>query len=146
MTGGDLSGLEEIGKDYESIAIAPVFELCNFGRLWFIAPQQEDSRKPAQTMSAKKEKVSKKKEIFQLNAPEAESVMLAGDFTDWENAARKMRKLKSGNWKTTVSLEEDKTIQYRFLVDGQWVDDPDCQNRIPNGFGGENCVRQVGEE
>lgn len=96
-------------------------------------------------MSAKKEKVSKIKQTFQLKAPEAENVMLAGDFTDWENAARKMRRLKSGNWKTTISLEEDKTVQYRFLVDGQWVDDPECQDRIPNGFGGENCLRQVGE-
>jgi 1,4-alpha-glucan branching enzyme len=88
---------------------------------------------------------SKVKETFQLKAPDAESVMLAGDFTDWENSAKKMRKLKSGAWKTTVSLDGKKMVQYRFLVDGQWVDDPECQDRIPNGFGGENCLRQTGE-
>lgn len=91
-----------------------------------------------------KSKSSKVKECFELIAPEAENVILAGDFTDWENSAKKMRKLKSGAWKTTVSFEESRMVQYRFLVDGQWVDDPECQDRVPNGFGGENCLRQTG--
>jgi hypothetical protein len=34
-------------------------------------------------------------------------------------------------------------LEYRYLVDGQWRDDPNCQTRVPNTFGGENCVRVV---
>ena len=30
--------------------------------------------------------------------------------------------------------------EYRLLVDGQWRDDPQCANRQPNQFGGQNCV------
>jgi hypothetical protein len=26
------------------------------------------------------------------------------------------------------------------LVDGEWRDDPQCPNRHPNQFGGQNCV------
>jgi hypothetical protein len=32
---------------------------------------------------------------------------------------------------------------YRFLVDGEWRDDPECALRTPNPFGGENMTRQV---
>ena len=33
--------------------------------------------------------------------------------------------------------------KYRFIVDGQWADDPKCDARKPNPFGGENCTRIV---
>jgi len=50
-----------------------------------------------------------------------------------------LRKLKNGEWKATLPLAEGKH-EYRYLVDGQWRDDPNCRTRIPNAFGGENCV------
>ena len=75
-------------------------------------------------------------------APEAQTVQLAGDFTGWELCPVSLKKLKSGLWKTTVALEAG-SYQYRFLVDGQWRDDPDCAARVPNPFGAENCVRQI---
>jgi len=64
------------------------------------------------------------KVTFSILAPEAQSVK---------------RKLKSGQWKATLSLTEGRH-EYRYLVDGQWRDDPNCRTRIPNAFGGENCV------
>ena len=75
-------------------------------------------------------------------APEAQAVQLAGDFTGWELSLVSLKKQKSGWWKTTVALEAG-SHQYRFLVDGQWRDDPDCTARVPNQFGTENCVRQI---
>ena len=82
------------------------------------------------------------KTIFSFMAPEAQTVQLAGDFTDWELAPVSLKKLKGGLWKTTVTLEPG-SHQYRFLVDGQWRDDPTCDARVPNPFGAENCVRQI---
>ncbi len=79
------------------------------------------------------------KMTFTLHAPDAQSVKLAGNFSSWEHEAKPMRRLKNGSWKATLSLEP-KTYEYRFLVDGQWVDDPECDARKPNPFGGENCV------
>jgi 1,4-alpha-glucan branching enzyme len=86
-----------------------------------------------------KEKVSKQKVTFSYTAPEAQSVLLAGDFTGWEQAPVTLKKDKSGVWKKTLSLPAGK-YAYRLLVDGQWRNDPQCQNREPNQFGGENCV------
>ncbi len=79
---------------------------------------------------------------FKLNAPRATKVELAGTFTDWKERAVELRKFKSGVWKKTVSLPSG-THEYRFIVDGQWQDDPECPTRVPNGLGTENCVKQI---
>ena len=87
-------------------------------------------------------RVAKKKVTFSLLEPNAASVQLAGDFSDWTKKPINLRKDENGMWKATVPLEPG-THQYRFLVDGQWYDDPACQNRVPNPFGAMNCVREV---
>jgi len=84
----------------------------------------------------------KKKETFVFAAPDAQSVVLAGDFTGWDANPKKMKKGKDGIWKVTVSLAPGR-YEYRFIVDGQWKDDPQCMERCPNAYGGENCVRVV---
>jgi 1,4-alpha-glucan branching enzyme len=86
-----------------------------------------------------KPKTLKQKVIFTYAAPEAQSVLLAGDFTGWQQAPLSLKKDKSGTWKKTVSLTPG-SYQYRLLVDGEWRDDPQCPKRQPNQFGGENCV------
>ena len=87
--------------------------------------------------------VSRKQRVaFNLSAPEARSVQLVGCFTDWEKSPVNLKRQKNGLWKTTVSLVPG-TYQYRFLVDGQWQDDPACTAREPNAFGSENCVLTV---
>ncbi len=86
-----------------------------------------------------KQITAKQKVTFSYNAPEAQSVLLAGDFTGWQQAPVSLKKDKAGVWKKTVSLPPGK-YEYRLLVDGQWRDDPQCTRRQPNQFGGENCV------
>jgi len=46
-------------------------------------------------------------------------------------------------WKVSVELPPG-VHHYRFLVGGEWRDDPECIVRVPNPFGGQNAVRQVG--
>lgn len=77
--------------------------------------------------------------MFSYMAPEAAKVELAGDFTGWKEAPVVLKKQKSGLWKTAVSLAPGR-YQYRFLVDGEWRDDPSCPLRQANEFGTENCV------
>jgi 1,4-alpha-glucan branching enzyme len=88
---------------------------------------------------------AKQKVTFSHVAPEAQSVLIAGDFTGWEEAPLALKKQKGGVWKKTVTLLPGR-YEYRLLVDGQWRDDPQCPNRCPNQFGGENCVCVVGEK
>ncbi|HEY9175819.1 MAG TPA: isoamylase early set domain-containing protein [Verrucomicrobiae bacterium] len=84
----------------------------------------------------------KTKVTFALHAPEAREVRLAGCFTQWEQAAKALRKQKDGTWKATIPLKPG-TYEYRFMVDGQWRDDPNCTAYRPNTFGTHNCVRVV---
>ena len=86
--------------------------------------------------------IAKKKVNFSYTAPTAQSVMLAGDFTSWEQGALPLKKNKSGVWKKTVGLLPGR-YEYRLLVDGSWQDDPLCVERSSNQFGGQNCVVNI---
>lgn len=94
------------------------------------------------TRSAKATKLPKRRATFSYEAPEAQSVLLAGDFTGWDQSPVTLKRQKSGLWKATVSLEPG-AYEYRFLVDGEWQDDPVCDDRRANAFGTSNCVRAI---
>jgi len=85
---------------------------------------------------------AKKMQTFAFNAPDALSVQLVGDFTQWQERPIPLRRDSDGIWRVRVPLEPG-TYHYRFLVDGQWRDDPECTLRVPNPYGSENAVRQV---
>lgn len=83
-----------------------------------------------------------KPQTFSITAPDALSVMLVGDFTQWQDKPINMVKRERGLWTASVNLPPG-TYHYRFLVDGQWRDDPENTLRVPNPYGGENSVRAV---
>jgi 1,4-alpha-glucan branching enzyme len=83
--------------------------------------------------------LTKQKVTFSYTNADARSVLVAGDFTGWQQAPLELKKSKGGIWKKTVSLPPGR-YEYRLLVDGQWQDDPSCSERQPNQFGGSNCV------
>jgi 1,4-alpha-glucan branching enzyme len=85
---------------------------------------------------------SKRKQVFTFKAPTASKVLLAGDFTDWQQRPVSLKKEADGIWRTIVTLEPG-AHHYRFLVDGQWQDDPECALHVPNPYGGEDAVRAV---
>lgn len=79
---------------------------------------------------------------FSFAAPAAMSVQLVGDFTHWQQQPIGMRKGADGIWRTTVELQPG-AHHYRFLVDGQWRDDPECLMHVPNPYGSQDAIRQV---
>ena len=83
-----------------------------------------------------------KKQTFTITAPGATNVLLAGDFTHWEEWPIPMLQETIGVWKTTVELAPG-TYRYRFIVDGQWRDDPNCAQRAANPFGTQDAIRQI---
>lgn len=87
-------------------------------------------------------KAATSKQVFSFRAPTALSVMLAGDFTHWQTEAIPMKRGKDGVWKATVALGPG-VHHYRFIVDGQWQDDPECELRVPNPYGGHDAIRNV---
>ena len=87
-------------------------------------------------------KALKKKITFSLAAPQAETVALVGDFTGWEKNPVTLTKQKDGRWTAVIPLAAGEH-EYRFLVDGEWRDDPECGTRRQNPFGAANCVRVI---
>ncbi len=85
-----------------------------------------------------------KSQTFHFTAPEAGTVLLAGDFTRWQEAPIAMRRDRNGVWNATVNLTPGRHA-YRFIVDGEWRDDPECRVRVPNPFGGEDMIREIRE-
>ncbi len=79
---------------------------------------------------------------FAIRAPEAISVQLVGDFTHWQEKPISLKKDAVGIWRTTVPLAPG-MHHYRFLVDGEWRDDPECELRVPNPFGSQDMLRKV---
>jgi 1,4-alpha-glucan branching enzyme len=75
---------------------------------------------------------------FKLSANGAKSVAVAGSFNNWN--AKKTPMKKSGDvWQAKVELPRGR-YEYRFVVDGQWVSDPNAKESAPNPFGSSNSV------
>ena len=81
-------------------------------------------------------------QTFSITAPEAMSVALVGDFTHWQKNPVPLKRAGGGVWTVSMKLPPG-THHYRFLVDGEWRDDPECKVQVPNAFGTRNSVRQV---
>jgi 1,4-alpha-glucan branching enzyme len=101
-----------------------------------MAPQKDVVKKKARTGALTR------KAIFELLAPEAQEVYLAGEFNNWDTRAHPMKKDKNGIWKITLSLNPGR-YEYRFLADGNWKNDPACSCCVPNESGSQNCIRIV---
>lgn len=73
---------------------------------------------------------------FQLEAPGAAEVRLAGDFSNWE-PGHLMTRTESGVWRVFVPLTPG-VHEYAFVIDGnRWVPDP-AAPAVSDGFGGVN--------
>lgn len=83
-----------------------------------------------------------KRQTFSITVPTAQSVQLVGDFTHWQERTINLHKERDGVWRTTVKLEPGQH-HYRFLVDGQWRDDPSAEQTAANPFGGIDAVLRV---
>jgi len=70
---------------------------------------------------------------------DAKQVALAGDFNDWKPAALRKR---DGAYTATVQLRPG-TYQYKFVVDGAWIVDPDNNQWALSAMGTINSVAVV---
>ncbi len=72
----------------------------------------------------------------------AQEVCIAGSFNDWHTSVTPMVRLDDGKWAKELTLPPGR-YEYRFVVDGQWVDHPAATELIPNPFGTPNAVLEV---
>ncbi len=83
------------------------------------------------------------KVVLRYRAPQASTVYVVGEFNNWTpNQEARMEKNSEGVFETALDLEPG-IYQYRFIVDGRWVEDPDNPRTAPAPFGGVNSVLEV---
>jgi hypothetical protein len=81
---------------------------------------------------------------LELVKPEAKSVSVAGSFNEWKPEKTPLVSLGNGRWKGDLNVKPGRH-EYLFVVDGQWVPDPNAKESVANPFGGTNSVLIVSE-
>jgi enterochelin esterase-like enzyme len=80
---------------------------------------------------------------FELRAPDAQVVYLAGEMSEWDKGKRPMRRDADGLWRLTVDLGPGEWL-YKFIVDGRWIADPESPDHDADGQGGQHSFLFVG--
>ncbi len=86
-----------------------------------------------------KPKIKRRKVSFSLHSSDAQEVILLGDFNNWSPKKHPLKRDGNGTWNKAVMLPPGK-YEYKFLVDGQWEEDPHNEQTCPNCFGTHNSV------
>jgi len=81
--------------------------------------------------------------LFTIKAPAARSVQVAGDFNHWISEELLPPIKEGGIWRKLHHLKKG-TYRYKFLVDGEWMTDPQNSRFESNPFGGADSVLEVG--
>jgi len=82
--------------------------------------------------------------IFRLKGyVNASEVIISGSFNKWDVNLFKMNKIDDG-WELKLQIKPG-VYQYRFIVDGNWMEDPDNTHKIENEFGEYNSLLDIKE-
>ena len=81
--------------------------------------------------------------IFSYYDPAARDVRIAGDFSDWKPlSSQPVKGGEEGVWKVKLSLNPGR-YQYKYIVDGQWIIDPNNSDVETNEAGVSNSALRV---
>ncbi|MBI1183670.1 hypothetical protein GC194_05340 [bacterium] len=81
---------------------------------------------------------------FELNGfQNARQVYCTGSFINWNETALPMNKTAAG-WECNYTIPKG-NYEYRYIVDGQWTNDPKVAYTVPNQHGTRNMWLVVGE-
>jgi 1,4-alpha-glucan branching enzyme len=79
---------------------------------------------------------------LELDVPKARSVYVVGTFNKWKPGATPLIWIGGTKWFKDLPLARGR-YEYRFVVNGTWIDDPKGKAYVPNPQGGRNAVLQV---
>lgn len=98
-------------------------------------------------MAIKKQVIKTKpvvKVTFSIEAKEANTAAVIGDFNNWNASEGELSKLKSGTFKATFDLPKENSFEFKYLVDGTFLNDPEADSYRWNEFANaENSVLEV---
>lgn len=85
---------------------------------------------------------SRRRVRFGYFKPEASEVYLVGSFNGWNPRITPLRRDSLGDWSVEMELPTGEH-RYRFVVDGEWCDDPAAQQTTQNPYGGFDAIMVV---
>ncbi|MCP4649307.1 MAG: AAA family ATPase [PVC group bacterium] len=81
--------------------------------------------------------------LFTYSSTEAGSVQIAGDFNNWAADQKdKLETTKKGVWAKVYNLRPGR-YRYKFIVDGQWVTDPNNPQTEADEIGNLNSLLEI---
>jgi 1,4-alpha-glucan branching enzyme len=80
--------------------------------------------------------------VVELINPAAKQVFVAGSFNDWQPEQTPLVAAGNGRWTRDLKVAPGR-YEYLFVVDGQWLPDPNARQSVENPFGGRNSVLMV---
>jgi 1,4-alpha-glucan branching enzyme len=106
-----------------------------------VAAAKIEVKKPtaAVAMAPKPNRIS-----LELLKPDAKAVYVAGSFNQWAPEKTPLRPAGNGRWIGNLNVNPGRH-EYLFVVDGQWLPDPNAMEYVQNPFGGRNSVLIVSE-
>ncbi|MFC2061398.1 glycogen-binding domain-containing protein [Elusimicrobiota bacterium] len=82
------------------------------------------------------------KVIFLYDDSSAGEIYLVGEFNNWKKNDIPMTLNEAGVFSAEIDIEPGKYL-YKFIVDGNWITDPNNPVTSPDGYGGQNSVLVV---
>lgn len=82
--------------------------------------------------------------VLELVNPAAKQVFVAGSFNNWQPEQTPLAPAGNGRWEGDLKVRPGRH-EYLFVVDGQWLPDPNAKESVENPFGGRNSVLTVAE-
>jgi 1,4-alpha-glucan branching enzyme len=79
---------------------------------------------------------------FKLYAPQAKKVSVAGSFNSWDVRKSPAKKDTKGAWLVKLKLKPGRH-EYKFVVDGNWITDPNCTHSVWNAVGSQNSLIEI---
>ncbi|MEM6642233.1 MAG: isoamylase early set domain-containing protein [Bacteroidota bacterium] len=65
----------------------------------------------------------------------AKRIALAAEFNNWSTTELELNKNKSGKFSVTVDLEQGKSYEFRYVLDGEvWENDTQADAYVPNNL------------
>ena len=81
--------------------------------------------------------------VFKFHAEPKTKVYVAGTFNNWNPTSIKLGYSNKRTYTAMVLLPMGRH-EYKYIVNGEWRNCPDCKEQVPNSFGTTNCVLVVG--
>jgi glycosidase len=88
--------------------------------------------------------IEKEKTVFKFKLTQpVKKIFVAGEFNNWNPNVHQLEdKDGDGIYEIAIPLPPG-SYQYKFVVDGRWIADPENENKSPDGFGGFNSVINI---